>query len=54
MQDAVLFSAETKELSARKTVIDNASKGQFQVWVLAMVDIYDSKLELIIDKADIN
>lgn len=52
--DAVLFSAETKELSARKTVIYNASKGQFQVWVLAMVDIYDDKLELIIDKADIN
>jgi RecG-like helicase len=48
----VMFHAETKELEARRTLINNLSDKQSLVWLIAMVEKYDGKLELIIDKID--
>ncbi|MDR3596798.1 OB-fold nucleic acid binding domain-containing protein [Clostridium sp.] len=48
--DAVMFHAEGNELQARKTLIYNAANSQSLVWEIAMVDQYNGKLELIIDK----
>ncbi|WP_090799717.1 OB-fold nucleic acid binding domain-containing protein [Paenibacillus sp. GP183] len=47
---AVLFRADGKEIVGRKTKIQSASKEGFPIHVLALVDIYNGNLELIINK----
>lgn len=47
---AVLFRADGNEINGRKIKIINASKGNFPIRILGMVDVYKDELELIIDK----
>ena len=46
----VLFKADGNEIAGRKLKIQNAAKENFPIRVLAMVDVYNGELELIIDK----
>lgn len=48
--DVVMFHGEANELAARKTLIYNNSGKELPVYVIAAVDKYNGKLELIVDK----
>jgi hypothetical protein len=48
--NAVLFKPETKELAARKQLILSAEKTRFPVTVIATVNVYKGKSQLVLDK----